>query len=56
MADKKSSMESVYMEKRVFNPPKEFVDKARIKSMDEYKRMWERSIKDPNGLLGRHGQ
>ena len=53
MAEKKSgSVESVYSEKRVFYPPKEFVEKARLKSLDEYKKMWERSIKDPAGFWG----
>ncbi len=53
MAEKKGgSMDSVYMEKRVFQPPKEFVEKARLKSLDEYKKMWERSIKDPKGFWG----
>jgi acetyl-CoA synthetase len=53
MAEKKAGgMESVYMEKRVFHPPKEFVEKARLKSLDEYKKMWERSIKDPAGFWG----
>ena len=53
MAEKKDgSVESVYSEKRVFYPPKEFVEKARLKSLDEYKKMWERSIKDPTGFWG----
>jgi acetyl-CoA synthetase len=53
MAEKKGgSMDSVYTEKRVFYPTKEFVGKARLKSMDEYKKMWERSIKDPTGFWG----
>ena len=45
-------MDSVYTEKRVFYPTKEFVEKARLKSLDEYKKMWERSIKDPTGFWG----
>jgi len=53
MAEKKGgSMDSVYTEKRVFYPSKEFVEKARLKSLDEYKKMWERSIKDPAGFWG----
>jgi acetyl-CoA synthetase len=53
MADQKGgSMDSVYMEKRVFQPSKEFVEKARLKSLDEYKKMWEKSIKDPAGFWG----
>jgi acetyl-CoA synthetase len=53
MAETKSgSVESVYMEKRTFSPSKEFVEKARLKSMDEYKRMHKRSLEDPNGFWG----
>jgi acetyl-CoA synthetase len=53
MAEKKGGgMDSVYTEKRVFHPSKEFVEKARLKSLDEYKKMWERSIKDPAGFWG----
>jgi acetyl-CoA synthetase len=53
MAEKKGGgMDSVYMEKRVFSPSKEFVEKARLKSLDEYKKMWERSVKDPAGFWG----
>ena len=50
--DKKASVEAVYMEKRVFEPSKEFVAKARIKSLAEYKKMYERSLKDPSGFWG----
>ncbi len=35
---------------KVFNPPKEFAAKAWIKSMDEYKKMYKRSIEDPDGF------
>jgi acetyl-CoA synthetase len=43
-------VESVYMEKRVFEPPKEFVQNACMKSFDEYKSMYKRSIDDPDGF------
>ena len=57
MAEAKSAkVESVYMEKRVFEPIKDFVDKAYIKDMDEYKKLWERSIKDPQGFWGDMGE
>jgi acetyl-CoA synthetase len=49
---KVSQVESVYMEKRVFDPPKEFVKKAHIKSMKEYEKLYQRSIKDPEGFWG----
>jgi len=52
MEAKKSEMESVYMEKRVFDPPKEFVEKAYIKSMEEYEKLYKRSIEDPEGFWG----
>jgi acetyl-CoA synthetase len=51
MAEEKK-MESVYMEKRVFEPSKEFVEKAYLKSFDEYKKLYKRSINDPNGFWG----
>jgi acetyl-CoA synthetase len=53
MAEQKSgSVESVYMEKRTFSPSQEFVEKARLKTMDEYKKMHKRSLEDPNGFWG----
>jgi acetyl-CoA synthetase len=52
MEEKKSEMESMYMEKRVFDPPKEFVEKAYIKSMAEYEKLHRRSIEDPEGFWG----
>jgi len=52
MEASKSEMESVYMEKRVFDPPKGFVEKAHIKSMEEYERLYKRSIEDPDGFWG----
>jgi len=52
MEEKASRMESVYMEKRIFEPPKEFIENAYINSMDEYKKMWERSINDPQAFWG----
>ena len=53
---KVSQVESVYMEKRVFDPPKEFVEKAYIKSMKEYEKLYKRSIKDPEGFWGEMGE
>ena len=38
---------SVLKEKRVFKPSKEFSKKANIKSMQEYKKIYEESIRDP---------
>ena len=50
MAEEKGSVESVYMEKRVFNPPEDFVEKAHIKSIEEYEHLYKRSIEDPQGF------
>ncbi|MDP7286006.1 MAG: acetyl-coenzyme A synthetase N-terminal domain-containing protein, partial [Dehalococcoidales bacterium] len=37
-------------EKRVFSPPKEFSQTAHLKSMDEYRTFYKRSIDDPEGF------
>jgi acetyl-CoA synthetase len=37
---------------RLFNPPAEFAKRAYIKSMAEYKQMYDRSIQDPEGFWG----
>jgi acetyl-CoA synthetase len=53
MAEKKAAgVESVYMEKRTFYPPEEFVAKAHLRSLDEYKKMYARSLNDPEGFWG----
>jgi acetyl-CoA synthetase len=41
------NIESHLKEKRVFKPPKEFAKNARIKSLDQYRRMYRESIKRP---------
>ncbi len=43
---------SVMAEKRVFNPPKELSEKAYIKSLDEYREIYRRSIEDPAAFWG----
>ena len=50
METKASHVESVYAEKRIFEPPKEFIEQAHIKSMDEYSRLYKKSIDDPQGF------
>ncbi|GAB4434263.1 MAG: acetate--CoA ligase [bacterium] len=49
MAEK---MESLKQESRKFDPPKEFVEQAYIKSFEEYKRLYDRSVNDPEGFWG----
>ncbi|MCS6978171.1 MAG: acetate--CoA ligase [Gemmatales bacterium] len=43
------TIESVLKETRVFPPPAEFAAKAHIRSMAEYRAMWQRSVDDPEG-------
>src|SRR5207253_7455607 len=42
-----NNIESHLVEKRVFKPPLDFAEKARIKSLDQYRRMYRESIKQP---------
>ncbi len=41
---------SIMQEKRVFNPPEELSKKAYIKNLDEYRRIYDRAVKDPTGF------
>lgn len=43
---------SVMTEKRVFSPPEELSRSAHIKSLDEYRKIYQRSIDDPEGFWG----
>jgi len=43
---------SMMEEKRVFNPPEELKRSAYIKSLDEYKRIYQRSVDDPEAFWG----
>jgi len=42
-----TTITSMMGEKRVFQPPKELSEKAYIKNMEQYREIYERSIKDP---------
>jgi len=48
--EKANAITSMMAEKRVFNPPEELAKKAYIKSLDEYKQIYQRSIDDPEGF------
>jgi acetyl-CoA synthetase len=39
-------------EERIFEPPASVTERAHIKSMDQYREMYERSINDPEGFWG----
>ncbi|QZZ21234.1 acetate--CoA ligase [Leptothermofonsia sichuanensis E412] len=42
-----STIESILQENRLFHPSPAFVEKARIKSLDEYKQLYEKAKADP---------
>ncbi|HMP07262.1 MAG TPA: AMP-binding protein, partial [Lacipirellulaceae bacterium] len=43
-------LDTVMHEDRLFPPPREFSARARIKSLDEYQRLWDRGAADPAGF------
>jgi acetyl-CoA synthetase len=56
MAEEKKTITSMMEEKRTFPPSKEFSSKAHIKSLAEYKKMYEKSIQDPDAFWGEQAQ
>ncbi len=50
--EKAKAITSMMAEKRVFDPPEELSKQAYIKSMAEYKEIYERSVDDPEGFWG----
>ena len=46
---------SMMDEKRVFDPPEELKKKAYIKTMDEYRKLYKRSVDDPDGFWAEQG-
>jgi len=50
MEKKGSHVESMYMERRVFVPSREFVEKAHLKSRREYEEIYRRSFEDPQNF------
>jgi acetyl-CoA synthetase len=51
-----NTIESLLKEKRIFDPPSEFSKKAYIKSFEEYKQIYERSISDPESFWAQQAQ
>jgi acetyl-CoA synthetase len=45
-------IQSVLTENRVFQPPPEFSKRAHIKSMEDYRRLWDEAAKDPEAYWG----
>src|SRR6266699_3760381 len=48
-----NNIESHLVEKRVFKPPQDFAKSARIKSLEQYRRMYRESIRQPAKFWGR---
>jgi acetyl-CoA synthetase len=46
-AEAGNQIDTVMNEKRLFPPPKEFVARARIKSLEEYEELWDEAASDP---------
>ncbi|HIQ23081.1 MAG TPA: acetate--CoA ligase [Planctomycetes bacterium] len=46
-------IDSVMREERLFSPPPEFVQQARIKSPEQYEAMYREALEDPEGFWGR---
>src|SRR6516225_8906555 len=42
-----SNIQSVLQEKRLFPPPPEFSQRSHVKSLEEYERMYRKSVDDP---------
>ncbi|MCK4752395.1 MAG: AMP-binding protein, partial [Planctomycetes bacterium] len=50
MGNEKKAIQSLMTENRTFPPPESIKSNAHINSDEEYKKMWEQSIKDPDGF------
>jgi len=52
----RTDIESHLKEKRVFKPAKEFAQKAKIKNLAQYQRMYRESIKQPDKFWSREAK
>ncbi len=43
-------LDSILREDRVFPPPKDFAERAHIKSLEQYEELYARSVADPQGF------
>lgn len=50
MAQAQKGIDSLITEERTFPPPASIKTKAHIKSFEQYQKMWEQSINDPDGF------
>src|SRR5436309_489337 len=54
--DKPTGITSVLQEDRVFPPPKEFSRNAQIKSLAQYRKLYNESVRSPNRFWGRQAK
>ncbi|WP_193409800.1 acetate--CoA ligase [Myxococcus hansupus] len=52
MADSRQEIHSVLTEARVFPPPEAFAQRAHIRSMAQYQKLWDEAAKDPDTYWG----
>lgn len=52
-APRSANIESVLNEQRVFSPPPGFSERALVKSLADYRKLYEDSVRDPEGFWGR---
>jgi len=50
MPEEKKAIDSLMTEKRTFPPPAALRKEAHVKSMEEYQRLYDRSVNDPDGF------
>ncbi len=51
-----TSIDSILQEQRKFSPSEDFAERAHIKSLDEYERIYKESVEDPEKFWGRVGR
>ena len=51
-----ATIESVLQENRVFRPPKDFVKRAHLKSLAEYRRLYNQSVTEPEKFWGQQAK
>src|SRR5215831_8877311 len=54
--DKPTSITSVLQESRVFHPPKDFSKRCRVKSLAEYRKLYNESIRSPEKFWGKQAK
>ncbi|AKF85768.1 3-hydroxypropionyl-CoA synthetase [Myxococcus fulvus 124B02] len=52
MAETQQEISSVLTETRVFPPPQEFSQRAHLKSMEDYQRLWDEAARNPDKYWG----